>query len=69
MQAVLWADIITLAAEYALGHPYPDSFCLRNELNGIGRTNPDTHLTPDTCVPVIHNFPPVFFRSRNWRVN
>jgi len=69
MQAVFGTDIVALTTEYALTNPDPDSFSIREELNRIGRTDSDTHFTPDTGVPVIEDFPPEPWRSLHWRMN
>lgn len=69
MQAVFWTDIITLAAEDTLGNPDPDSFYLWYKFNSICRTDPDTHFTSNTGVPVIQDLTPVLDRCWDRRMN
>lgn len=67
VERVFRADFITLAAEDALGHPNPYPLGVRQELDRVGRADPDTHLAPDAGIPIVHDLPPELWRGLDRR--
>ena len=65
VQGRFWTYIIALGAEDALGDIDPDPFCLRDELNGMGRADPQAEGAPDACFPVVDDLSTEFRGCRH----
>jgi hypothetical protein len=65
VQGIFRADIIALGAVDALGDVYPDLLRLLEELDGVGRADPQAEGAADACFPVVDNFSTEFRGCRH----
>lgn len=67
MKTVFRTDFITLAAEDALSHPYPDAFGIWQKFDCIGRTDSYADFTSDAGISVVCDLPSEFRRRLHGR--